>query len=197
MKRFSVYIITCKVNNKRYVGMTSQEVRKRISNGNKYSGALGDDVKKYGWKAFSYEIVCADLDVNEAINLEREFIAKLDTTDPSKGYNRTTGGECRFFGHRQTDETRKKISASMSNVEFSDEHRKRISLSKSGTNHHFAKPVHQYSIAGEYIKTWDYMGEAAKTLGIAKTSISAVCLGKRKTAGGFKWSYSKDGANQC
>lgn len=42
------------------------------------------------------------------------------------------------------------------------------------------------------IKDWAHAGEAEIELGITKGKISAVCLGNRKTTGGFKWSYSNE-----
>lgn len=50
--------------------------------------------------------------------------------------------------------------------------------------------VSQYSMDYKFIKEWNSATEAAKELGIANQSISSCCLGKRKSAGGFKWKYS-------
>ena len=67
--------------------------------------------------------------------------------------------------------------------------------SRTGIKHHMARPVYQYSKDGTFIKKWDYMNEAAKTLKLSKGSISNVCLGRAKTSGGFVWSY-KDRSGQ-
>lgn len=48
-----------------------------------------------------------------------------------------------------------------------------------------SKPVNQYTLEGEYIKTWENATDAARELGISKCHISSCCHGKRKTAGGF------------
>lgn len=45
----------------------------------------------------------------------------------------------------------------------------------------------QYDKNGNFIKEWSSAKEAEKNLGISNTSIIRVCLGKRKTAGGFIW----------
>jgi hypothetical protein len=45
---------------------------------------------------------------------------------------------------------------------------------------------------GNFIKKWPHAGEAEKELNIAKGKISEVCLGKRKTTGGFKWMYENE-----
>ena len=50
-------------------------------------------------------------------------------------------------------------------------------------------PVDQYSLNGEFIKTWDSANEASKKLSIYSASITRVCKGENKTAGGYKWQY--------
>lgn len=49
------------------------------------------------------------------------------------------------------------------------------------------KTLNQYSLDGEYIKSWNTMSEAGKELGIAVSSISLCCKGKYKKVGGFIW----------
>jgi hypothetical protein len=193
VRTFSVYLITCNIDNRKYVGMTSQCVKKRISNGKKYTGLLGQAVSTYGWENFSYEVIKDGLSLNEAKSLERKLISDLNTTNHLLGFNQTSGGECMFVGHKQTEDTRKKISNSMKHRKFSDEHRRRISQSKSGTNHHCAKPVYQYDKDGNLVKVWSYMSEASKALGIDKSCISACCRGKTRSSGGYIWSYSPIG----
>lgn len=189
MKKFSVYVITCTANGKKYVGMTSQVVRKRISNGKKYAGRLGRAIIKHGWQAFTYEVVCDGLSIDDAKSLETALIEQLETKDPNKGYNTTKGGECSFIGHSQSDETRSKISGSLKGAVFTKEHCKRISEAKSGARHHAAKKVYQYTKDGTLVRVWDYMSEAAKAVGVTKSSISHACVGIAKTCHGFIWSY--------
>ena len=54
-----------------------------------------------------------------------------------------------------------------------------------------SKPVNQYTKDGTFIKTWIGASQVMKELGIDKSSISRVCKGKKKSAGGFKWSYKE------
>ena len=44
---------------------------------------------------------------------------------------------------------------------------------------------------GKFIKEWIGASQAMKELGIDKASIGRVCQGKKKSAGGFKWSYKE------
>jgi len=51
-----------------------------------------------------------------------------------------------------------------------------------------SKPVLQI-ISEKSMIHWDGINEAAKNLNLSAGNISAVCLGKLKTCGGFKWQY--------
>lgn len=53
------------------------------------------------------------------------------------------------------------------------------------------KMVEQYSLDGEYIQTFSSCREAARSIGAPyHVGINSCCLGKQKTAYGFKWKYA-------
>lgn len=52
------------------------------------------------------------------------------------------------------------------------------------------KPVNQYTLDGDYVKTWSSATEAAKELGLKQPNISSCCKGKYKQAYGFIWRYA-------
>ena len=52
-----------------------------------------------------------------------------------------------------------------------------------------SKVVYQYSLDGNFIKSWNCVKIAAIELGIYYDSIIYACNGKRKTAGKYKWKY--------
>jgi hypothetical protein len=56
---------------------------------------------------------------------------------------------------------------------------------------HQAHKIIQYNIDNSFIRKWDSIGEASKSLGIRKINISDCCKGKYgcKSAGGYKWKY--------
>ena len=60
-------------------------------------------------------------------------------------------------------------------------------INKSGRCNTLKKTLNQYSLDGEYIRSWNTMSEAGKELGIAVSSISLCCKGNYKKAGGFVW----------
>ena len=52
------------------------------------------------------------------------------------------------------------------------------------------KKVNQFTLEGDFIKTWDSITDAAKGVGLKNShSIGAVCRGERNKSGGFKWGY--------
>lgn len=52
--------------------------------------------------------------------------------------------------------------------------------------------VDQYSKDGKFIKSWNHLVDAAKTLKIANSTILEVCKGRRITAGKFIWRFKGD-----
>ena len=73
-----------------------------------------------------------------------------------------------FFGKHHSEETKKKISESLS------------------------KSILQYTKDGKFIKEWIGTREVERYLGIAHSNIIQCCQGNRKTAGGFVWRYADD-----
>ena len=61
--------------------------------------------------------------------------------------------------------------------------------SKKGKKYHI-RPVLQYDKDGNFIREWDTITEAERTLNIAH-KIWNVCQGKRKTCGGYIWKYKR------
>jgi hypothetical protein len=95
-EQWTVYKHQNKINNKVYVGITSQNPSMRWKNGwgyydhNKY---FFDDIKKFGWNdGFSHEILFDSLILKEAKDIEVDLIKKFDSTNPKFGYNNHPGG---------------------------------------------------------------------------------------------------------
>ena len=91
-----VYVATNKVNNKKYVGMTTQGLKARKTR-HLFDARRGSQchfhnaIRKYGEEAFSWEVVYLGETVEELFEKEIELIAELDTY--KNGYNMTLGGE--------------------------------------------------------------------------------------------------------
>lgn len=58
-----------------------------------------------------------------------------------------------------------------------------------GKLHPRSKEVDQFTLSGEFIKTWDCQGDIERELGFSQGNVSSCCLGKYKTAYGFIWKF--------
>ena len=110
---YCVYVHTNKINGKKYVGQTVHGDRphKRWDNGNGYLHCpyFYKAIQKYGWDNFEHEVVAKNLTAQEADNLEKLLIEKLNTMCPDKGYNLEPGGTKNKI---LSEVTKKKISES-------------------------------------------------------------------------------------
>ena len=75
MKKYTVYCHTNKINNKKYVGITSQTLYARWQNGKHYNRhkSFYEDIIKYGWDNFNHEIILETNDKNIAKDKEMEL----------------------------------------------------------------------------------------------------------------------------
>lgn len=69
----------------------------------------------------------------------------------------------------------------------------KCSLAKKLTNNiKLCKPVIQFTVEGEYIKEWISASQASKELNLKSQNISACCLNKQKSCGGYIWKFKHD-----
>lgn len=130
MNSYCVYKHTTPTG-KVYVGITSKNPEQRWLNGRGYckNNHFWNAIQKYGWNNIAHEILAEGLSREEAGRLEQMYIALFESSDQSKGYNLTTGGE---KGARHTIESRKKLSASKMGkrynigVPFTEERKKHL-----------------------------------------------------------------------
>jgi uncharacterized protein YxeA len=62
-----------------------------------------------------------------------------------------------------------------------------------GINAPNRRAVVQLTLDGKYVRTWDYIHEVEKTIGVANNSIVSCCKQKTsKSAGGFLWVYESE-----
>ena len=96
---YCVYVHENLINGKVYVGMTSCPEFRFASNGNAYKrrkngeiSEFGKAIQEFGWSSFSHEIIWDDLTLTEARRMEKFLISYYNSTNPTKGYNRSKGG---------------------------------------------------------------------------------------------------------
>ena len=91
-KAFLVYKHTAP-NGKSYIGQTNNLNRRNaIHKSTTGCRAFSSAIKKYGWDAFTHEILAEGLTLEEANRLEQELIESHNTLSPN-GYNLKTGGK--------------------------------------------------------------------------------------------------------
>ena len=90
---YSVYMHTAP-NNKKYIGVTAQPLKKRFLNGKGYASCATfyADILKYGWDKIEHAVLFESADKIEAEAKEAELIAAYNTTDERYGYNLRKGG---------------------------------------------------------------------------------------------------------
>lgn len=109
-RKYTVYLLVCTANGKKYVGVTSRKPDKRWRNGKGYSHQpIYEDIERYGWDAFDKIILNETEDEQLAYQLEKMYIEEFHTFDSDEGYNQTTGGE--LIGKYKTSKSfRRKLS---------------------------------------------------------------------------------------
>ena len=205
-----IYSIKNKVNGHEYIGQTrAKRVERRWNQHKRYPGGL---IKRafnaHGIDAFDFIIVC-EIPVEELNDREILEIKERNTLAPN-GYNLQTGGKS--YGCHP--DTRKKLSEQKKGNTYNFGKNTppstiaKLKEAQSGPNHHMygkhlpewvkdiirksqptTKKVDQYTKDGAFVKTWDSIKGAAKTLGISDSHISECCKGQLKTYKSFIWRY--------
>lgn len=202
-KLWCVYVHINKLNNKKYIGITSKpkpEHRWNNGRGYKESAYFYSAIQKYGWDGFDHIILHTGLSEQDAKQAEKWLISAWRTQDRCFGYNMTSGGDG-TSGYHPSEETRKKLSTARIKVnlseetlrrrsegfkgrKFSEEHKRKISKANS-------KPVFMMDLFGNVIQYFSSSHEAEIATKISHSHISQCCHGNRKTAGGHCWKFAQ------
>ena len=174
MNNYIIYIHRNKLNNKVYIGQTINLKERWKPKNYKRNPHFYGAIQKYGWDNFEHIIFASGLTLEEANQMERVMIALYNTTNHQFGYNCREGGDS---GGTFSEESRQKMSEAHKGIQ-------------AGAKNPRAKKIAQYDLNDNYIKDWDYIKQAADALGICRQGISACCLGKRNSAGGYHWRYA-------
>lgn len=77
------------------------------------------------------------------------------------------------------------------NLEWATYSEQNYKENKNTYTHKGTKPINQYNLKGEFIKTWEKAIDAENTLKINRKNILKVLKGERKQSGGFIWEYKE------
>lgn len=163
---YCIYKHTNLINNKVYIGQTSQTPEKRYGkNGTNYRNCryFYRAIECYGWNNFTHEVLVSGLTHEEADRLEQKYIKEYKSNNSKYGYNLEGGG------------TYSKI-----NVIKKSEHEDEIMKYWS-----YPKKIAQYDLTGNIIKVWKNTKTASEELGITFSRITDCCNGNTKRAGDF------------
>ena len=178
-----IYKVTNKLNGKIYIGQTSRTLNIRMAEhlANKRTSYFDRALQKYGIENFNVEIIDEVDTKKELDQLEQYYIQFFNSKVPN-GYNMTDGGEGqvgiqRFgttnphYGKHHTEEAKCKIR----------ETRKKYVKEK----HPNAKKIKNLDTGEIFL----CMVFACDKYGLDRSTLTKVCSGKRKSCGGFRWSY--------
>lgn len=107
-ENYTVYMHICP-NNKKYIGITKNNVEKRWNHGRGYKNCIlfYNAINKYKWENIIHKILYTNLAKEEASKKEIELIQKYKTFNSKFGYNICLGG---IKGNIFSEETKIKIS---------------------------------------------------------------------------------------
>ncbi len=164
---------------------------------------------------YEVEILFENISYESAKEKEKYFISIYGRRDNKTGclVNLTDGGE---GSKNMSNEHRQKIIDCNTGIIFTKERKDKIrvkaigrilkaetrikmsevhsNINKSwlkkfskGIDNPRSFKVSQYTLDGDFVKTWDFANEAIKSLNLNRTCITDCLKGRQKTAGGFVW----------
>lgn len=192
MGDYVLYVHRNKINGKRYIGITNNISKRWYGKGKKYENCprFFAAIKKYGWDNFSHDVLVRGLTLEEANELEKEYISKYKTCE-EYGYNIQSGGDFvpSMLGRHHTKETRQKMRESALGRTVSEEQKRKQSEAMRGkmvgSRNHKSKAVRCIT-TGEVFET---QRSAAEAKGVLQSKISLCCQGKRNQTHGLRWEY--------
>ena len=122
-------------NGKVYIGITTELLSRRVQRHINYARenrhyALSAAIRKYGEHSFVAEHIASAKTKDDLACIERIAIEQYNSICPN-GYNMTGGGDGTYH-IKPSEETRKRISDSLSGRKLSDAHRMAVGLAQKG-----------------------------------------------------------------
>lgn len=147
-----------KINNKIYIGVTCQKLKRRWRKGKGYESSdyFYHAIQKYGWDSFEHKVLYKGLTKREVEKLEIELINEYDATNIDVGYNLNNGGS---LSGKHSEKTRKKISEAHKKMPVNwevIEKMKRINKEREYTERHcknISKALMGRKLSKEHIKS--------------------------------------------
>ena len=212
-----IYKATSKTTNKVYIGQSCQSLEKRMhqhlcraTTNYDPNNHFHNAIRKYGFLDFEFEVIEDNITSQEVLNEKEKYWIEYYNSYYD-GYNSTFGGDA---GIRRDDKiitalfregyTTKEIceitgyscgtiyeSYKVNGLREENNQRK-----NEQTRERCSEPVEQYTLAGEYIKTFASATDAGKEFG-NQSAISCVCRQENSalSAYGYLFKYQNDPRN--
>ena len=214
-----IYLIRNKINNKVYIGLSvnieerwqhHRSLYLKKDNNKEKNKPLYLAFNKYGIENFDFQIL-EEYSISELSEREKYYIKLYDCCildGRDKGYNLTRGGEGYLINDYyyiyelwKSGLNQKTIAQMLKTNEATiiralnsfhiDSHTRR-SRSTTQAMKNRCKPVKQYDKNMNYIASYDSIKEASEKTNANKGDIGKVCIGKRKSAGGYVWRWKEE-----
>jgi group I intron endonuclease len=178
-KDFCVYKITNLVNGKIYIGKTNNVDKRwyehlRVSKTQEQTFYIYRSIKKYGSENFTIVVIDNNLIEQEAFEREKFWIRELNSNNPNIGMNLTEGGEGPA-GLKWSEESRDKIRGENNHnfgKSLSDETKEKLSASLSGEGNGFYGKKHSDEVIS-FLKNREISDDI-------KNTISEGCRGENQ-----------------
>ena len=164
-----IYLITCLINGKKYVGQTIRRLNIRMNNHKHGDLYIDKAIRKYGWKNFKVEVLEECYTVEQLNEREIFWIAALNTKEPN-GYNITDGGEGNL-GWKHTPESIAKMVVSHTGLKHTEQTKLDMSLDRR-------KQSPYKNLIAEMNKRHLSYKALAKLLGQCPTSVTYKMIGR-------------------
>ena len=190
MKYSGIYLIINLTNNKFYVGSAKNLWQRKLTHyrdlrNNKHKNIyLQNSYNKYGSEKFIIILLEKVESKSDLVKCEQHWIDTLDACNKHIAYNICPTAES-TLGRSHSEETKSKMSKSMTGIKRTDEGKKNISICKS-------KSIIQCTIDGTFIKEWESANYASKILNLSQTNISGACVHKHEYAHNFLWFFKSE-----
>lgn len=127
----TIYCLTNKVNNKKYIGFTTQLKDRLICHkaaSKHHNTHIARAVRKYGWENFEVEVLCVNKDHKFTLEVMEPYYIKIYDSIKS-GYNMSSGGDKSALGitFKKTPEAIEKSRRAALGRKMSDSAREAIS----------------------------------------------------------------------
>lgn len=177
---YTVYMHVNRINNKKYIGITSLKPQYRWRNGKGYeTQVFGRSIAKYGWDSFENHILYTNLNKEQAEYFEVKLINQYNTTNPKYGYNVRFGGDTSRLNESTKEKLRNHNLGKKASIETKMKMRK----------NHPSTPF--IAIDSDGVETeWLHLRECARQLGLNHSSISKCLRGKISTHLGYTFKYN-------